>query len=111
MIVTIPRSNQVASESNQVEENNNQVQAKSNQVEQERSNQVARPKVTKKQEDIINFCSVPRTAQEIMDRLGITNQQTNRERHITPLIEAGYLEPTNPDNPTASNQKYRRKTK
>lgn len=110
-IVTIPRSNQVASESNQVEENNNQVQAKSNQVEQERSNQVARPKVTKKQEDIINFCSVPRTAQEIMDRLGITNQQTNRERHITPLIEAGYLEPTNPDNPTASNQKYRRKTK
>lgn len=54
---------------------------------------------------------MPRTAQEIMDRLGITNQQTNRERHITPLIEAGYLEPTNPDNPTASNQKYRRKTK
>ena len=111
MIVTIPRSNQVAPESNQVEEKSNQVQVESNQVEQERSNQVARPKVTKKQEDIINFCSVPRTAQEIMDRLGITNQQTTRERHITPLIEAGYLEPTNPDNPTASNQKYRRKTK
>ena len=111
MIVTIPRSNQVAPESNQVEEKSNQVQVESNQVEQEKSKKENRPKVTKKQEDIINFCSVPRTAQEIMDRLGITNQQTNRERHITPLIEACYLEPSFPYNPTASNQKYRRKTK
>ena len=33
----------------------------------------------------------------------------NRERYITSLVDAGYLEMTNPDNPTASNQKYRRR--
>ena len=30
----------------------------------------------------------------------------NRERYITSLVAAGYLQMTNPDNPTASNQKY-----
>ena len=30
--------------------------------------------LTKKEEDIRNFCSIPRTAQEIMDRLRISNQ-------------------------------------
>ena len=33
----------------------------------------------------------------------------NRERYIPSLVDAGYLEMTNPDNPTASNQKYRRR--
>ena len=29
----------------------------------------------------------------------------NRERYITSLVATGYLQMTNPDNPTASNQK------
>ena len=32
----------------------------------------------------------------------------NRERYITSLVPAGYLQMTNPDNPTASNQKYKK---
>ena len=32
----------------------------------------------------------------------------NRERYITSLVSAGYLQMTNPDNPTASNQKYKK---
>ena len=32
----------------------------------------------------------------------------NRERYITSLVAAGYLQMTNPDNPTASNQKYKK---
>ena len=32
----------------------------------------------------------------------------NRERYITSLVVAGYLQMTNPDNPTASNQKYKK---
>ena len=32
----------------------------------------------------------------------------NRERYITSLVAAGYLQMTNPDNPTARNQKYKK---
>ena len=32
----------------------------------------------------------------------------NRERYITSLVAAGYLQMTKPDNPTASNQKYKK---
>ena len=42
-----------------------------------------------------------------MERLGLSNQTKNRERYITSLVAAGYLQMTNPDNPTASNQKYK----
>ena len=35
----------------------------------------------------------------------------NRERYITSLVSAGYLQMTNPDNPTASNQKYKKVNK
>ena len=64
--------------------------------------------LTNKQKDIVNFCSVPRTGREILERLGVSNQTKNRERYITPLVAAGYLQMTNPDNPTASNQKYKK---
>ena len=133
-------SNQVEVESNQVEGESNQVEVESNQVE-EKSNQVQdsdtrlrhsntdldtsesdldtrlrhsdTPKVSlsNKQRDIVNFCSVPRTTAEIMERLGLSNQTKNRERYITSLVAAGYLQMTNPDNPTASNQKYKKVNK
>lgn len=77
----------------------------SNQVEDDNTK---RKPLTNKQKDIINFCSMPRTAAEIMERLGVSNQTRNRERYITTLVAAGYLQMTNPDNPTASNQKYKK---
>ncbi len=90
---------------NQAGENSNQPQSKSNQVA---DSLVTRP-LTKKEQDIRNFCSVPRTAHEIMDRLGITNQSKNRQKYITSLLELGVLERTIPDKPNDPNQKYRRK--
>ncbi len=107
------KSNQVG---NEVGENSNQVEVKGNQVGNEvdeKSNQVESHKskrvtLTNKQKDIINFCSVPRTSAEIMERLGLSNQTKNRERYISSLVVAGYLQMTNPENPTASNQKYKR---
>ena len=113
-IVTIPReSNQVSLESNQVEGKSNQVSPESNQVTiqdaqkvSKKSNQV---KLTKKQIDILNFCSVPRSSQEIMDRLEITNQTKNRAHYIQSLLELGVLEMTEPDSPNSPTQKYRKK--
>lgn len=70
------------------------------------------PKVSlsNKQKDIVNFCSVPRTTKEILDRIGVSMHSKNRERYITSLVAAGYLQMTNPENPTASNQKYKKVT-
>ena len=130
-VITVWReeSNQVEGKSNQV---GNQVEQKSNEVE-EKSNQVEdhntglrhsdtdhdtglrhsdTPKVSlsNKQRDIVNFCSVPRTTKEILDRIGVSMHSKNRERYITSLVAAGYLQMTNPENPTASNQKYKKVT-
>ncbi len=67
-----------------------------------------RPKITNKQRDIVNFCSVPRSSKEILERVGMTYHSKNIQTYIMSLIEAGYLEMTNPEHPNASNQKYRR---
>lgn len=68
-----------------------------------------RRKLSNKEKDIIQFCSIPRSAKEILDRVGVSSHTKNREKYVTALVEAGYLEMTNPDNPNASNQKYRKK--
>uniref|UniRef100_UPI0025957DC2 ATP-binding protein n=1 Tax=uncultured Prevotellamassilia sp. TaxID=1926676 RepID=UPI0025957DC2 len=119
------KSNQVDRKSNQVEGKSNQVEGKSNQVEdldtglrhsntnlgtQLRHSDTKKMSLSNKQRDIVNFCSVPRTTAEIMERLGLSNQTKNRERYITSLVAAGYLQMTNPENPTASNQKYKKVT-
>ena len=70
-----------------------------------------RPKITNKQRDIVNFCSVPRSSKEILERVGVTYHSKNIQTYIMSLIEAGYLEMTNPEHPNASNQKYRRSKK
>ena len=126
--------NQVEQKSNQVEEESNEVEEKSNQVQDSdtrlrhsgtdldtrlrhsntnldtrlRHSDTKKVSLSNKQRDIVNFCSVPRTTAEIMERLGLSNQTKNRERYITSLVTAGYLQMTNPDNPTASNQKYKK---
>ena len=82
-----------------------------NQVEHQVEHQVQhQPKaqLTQQQRDIVNFCSVPRTAQEIMDRIGVYNQTRSRKRYIQPLIDVGVLEMTDPETPNAPNQKYRK---
>ena len=81
-----------------------------NQVVTQVANQVHTPKpsLTRAQKDIVNFCSVSRSAQEILERIGLTNQTFNRKKYIQPLVDMGVLEMTNPENPNASNQKYRK---
>ena len=66
--------------------------------------------LTNKQKDIVNFCSVPRTSREILERAGVVYHTKNIAKYITSLVAAGYLQMTNPDNPTASNQKYKKVT-
>ena len=115
-VITVWReeSNQVEGESNQV---GNQVGEKSNQVQdsdtrlrhsdtdndtrlrhsgtdldtQLRHSDTPKVSLSNKQRDIVNFCSVPRTTKEILDRIGVSMHFKNRERYITSLVAAGYL--------------------
>lgn len=125
--------NQVEQKSNEVEEESNEVEEKSNQVQDSdirlrhldtdhdtsesdldsrlRHSDTPKVSLSNKQKDIVNFCSVPRTTKEILDRIGVSMHSKNRERYITSLVAAGYLQMTNPDNPTASNQKYKKVNK
>lgn len=68
-----------------------------------------RPKLTSKQKDIINFCSIPRSSREILERVGVKYHNTNIKKYVTNLVDAGYLVRTIPDNPFDMNQKYRKK--
>jgi len=56
--------------------------------------------------DIIQFCSIPRTAKEIMDHIGYYNNSKNMTAYVKPLLEMGYLEMTGPEKPKSKNQKY-----
>lgn len=124
-------------ESNEVEKKSNQVEGKSNQVQDsdirlrhsdtdlatdhdtfvedhdtihsyhDTNHDTKRVPLTNKQKDIVNFCSVPRTSREILERAGVVYHTKNIAKYITSLVAAGYLQMTNPDNPTASNQKYK----
>ena len=106
-IVTIPRKSNHQEGTNDQKGNHQEVES-NHQSNHESPKSIYRD-LTKKQIDIVNFCTVPRSSQEIMDRLGITNQSKNRAHHIQPLIDLGVLEMTIPDNPKSKDQKYRKK--
>ena len=68
----------------------------------------AKRRLSKEEKDIVNFCSIPRTAQEILNREGVINTYRARRKYITPLLDLGLLEMTIPENPRDRNQKYRK---
>lgn len=105
-VITIVReSNHEIDESNhQNDESNHAV--RENDYQSNYQSNYQKTKLTQKQKDICNFCRIPRTSHEIMNRLGISNQSKNRQRYITPLLKMGVLEMTIPENPKDKNQKY-----
>ncbi len=60
------------------------------------------------QKNIIQFCSIPRSAREILDHIGYAYNSTNIANQIKPLLHLGFLEMTEPDKPNSKNQKYRK---
>ena len=49
----------------------------------------------------------PRSAVDIMAALGLSHRPTFRNNYIRPALEAGLVEMTRPESPTARNQRYR----
>ncbi|MDO4937072.1 MAG: hypothetical protein Q4E62_04070 [Sutterellaceae bacterium] len=56
--------------------------------------------------DLIEFCSIPRTRQEITDFFGVGTTSYVVARFVAPLVEAGVLSMTVPESPKSKFQKY-----
>ena len=69
----------------------------------EKSNRV---RLTAKQQKVLEFCNeMPRTAQEILEMLGVKNQNRTRQQYNTKLVLMGLLRPTT-TTPNDPNRKY-----
>ena len=89
------KSNQADSKSNQADPKSNQAEPQSNQV-----------RLTAKQRKVLDFCDeTPRTAQEILEMLGVQNQNKTRQQYTTKLVLAGLLRPTT-THKNDSNRRY-----
>jgi predicted HTH transcriptional regulator len=58
------------------------------------------------QKNIIQFCSIPRSAREILEHIGYSYHPTHIAKFIKPLLELGFIEMTEKLN--SKNQKYRK---
>lgn len=61
------------------------------------------------QKNIIQYCSVPRSAREILEHINYKYHPDAIAKMIKPLLSMGYLEFTIPDRPNSPKQKYRKK--
>jgi len=55
---------------------------------------------------LIEFCSTPRTREEMQEHLGIANRGYFRTKVLKPLLDVEKLRMTIPDKPNSRNQKY-----
>ncbi len=56
--------------------------------------------------EVLKFCVKPKSREEIFKHIGLYNNSKNFSKHIKPIIEVEWLQPTIPDKPTSKNQKY-----
>ena len=108
-VVIFRRSNQqgekVTIKSNHQEQ---KVTIKSNDQKEEVTIKNSGLLLSMRQKQVIDYCSIPRTVQEVMDFLKISNQSKNRKKYITTLVETGFLEMTIPSFPKDKRQKYKK---
>lgn len=48
----------------------------------------------------------PKTAAELITELGLSHRPSFRKNYLSPAMDAGWVEMTHPESPTAKNQKY-----
>jgi len=65
-----------------------------------------RHKISKRQQMVIDFCVTPKTANEIMEVLGVSNSSRRRKTYITDLVVMGLLRPLISDKRTSPHQQY-----
>lgn len=64
------------------------------------------PQVTQKLEKLLAFCVEPKSLQEMMQLLELTDRKHFRRKYLNPLLKSGIICMTMPDKPQSSQQKY-----
>ena len=67
-----------------------------------RDNSIAEDNLKK----LVDFCTEPKSRQEMMDFMGLSNRDHFSKHYIKPLIKANRLAMTDPEKPKSPNQKY-----
>lgn len=62
--------------------------------------------LTEHQKTIMIICSVPRTRADLMERTGLNHRAFFRRKHLDPLVRAGLIRMTRPNEPTHPDQAY-----
>lgn len=62
--------------------------------------------ISAKHIDILNYCTSPRSREEIFRHLKMSNHFKNYDKYLIPLIDNNLVKRTIPDSPTSPNQKY-----
>ena len=63
-------------------------------------------KKEQRREQILTFCVEPKSLFDIMQQVGLKNRENFMDVYINPMLAAGVLKMTEPDNPTSRNQMY-----
>jgi ATP-dependent DNA helicase RecG len=56
--------------------------------------------------NLLAYCKMPRTRQEIANYLGIKTISFAMTRYVSPLVESGQLAMTIPEKPTSRKQRF-----
>ncbi len=59
-----------------------------------------------RKKQILEFCVAPKSLFEILQHLGLKDRGNLMMVYVTPMIDAGLLKMTEPENPTHRNQMY-----
>ena len=62
--------------------------------------------LTGNQQTILDAADVPRSLADLLELAGVSHRTFFRRKHLQPLLDAGLVQMTNPENPQASDQKY-----
>lgn len=62
--------------------------------------------LTEHQKTIMTNCDAPRTRAELMERTGLNHRAFFRRKHLDPLVRAGLIRMTRPEEPTHPDQAY-----
>ncbi|NEW79036.1 MAG: KTSC domain-containing protein [Gelidibacter sp.] len=55
---------------------------------------------------VLNYCTEPKSNDEIFEKIELYKNTKNHNHHIKPLLEIGWLKQTIPNKPRSKNQKY-----
>ncbi|MCD8205001.1 MAG: putative DNA binding domain-containing protein [Clostridia bacterium] len=74
--------------------------------EEGKEEEVQSKKVAARQAEIMEYCLVPRSREELQNHFGLASSAHFKEIYLDPLIEAGKIKMTTPEKPNSRNQKY-----